>query len=77
METNILKDFANSGLSMDSPSALKTVSSQLFDNNQTGASVVWSLKLTEARLNLVKFTYEIYKQQRKSILIDKGRVKVV
>lgn len=77
METNILKDFANSGLSMDSPSALKTVSSQLFVNNQTGASVVWSLKLTEARLNLVKFTYEIYKQQRKSILIDKGRVKVV
>lgn len=77
METNILKDFANSGLSMDFPSALKTVSSQLFVNNQTGASVVWSLKLTEARLNLVKFTYEIYKQQRKSILIDKGRVKVV
>lgn len=77
METNILKDFANSGLSMDSPSALKTVSSQLFVNNQTGAYVVWSLKLTEARLNLVKFTYEIYKQQRKSILIDKGRVKVV
>lgn len=76
METNILKDFANSGLSMDSPSALKTVSSQLFVNNQTGAYVVWSLKLTEARLNLVKFTYEIYKQQRKSILIDKGRVKV-
>ena len=62
---------------MDFPSALKTVSSQLFVNNQTGASVVWSLKLTEARLNLVKFTYEIYKQQRKSILIDKGRVKVV
>lgn len=77
METNILKDFANSGLSMDSPSALKTVSSQLFVNNQTGAYVVWSLKLTEARLNLVKFTYEICKQQRKSILIDKGRVKVV
>ena len=77
METNILKDFTNSGLSMDSPSALKTVSSQLFVNNQTGAYVVWSLKLTEARLNIVKFTYEIYKQQRKSILIDKGRVKVV
>ena len=77
METNILKDFANSGVSMDFPSALKTVSSQLFVNNQTGASVVWSLKLTEARLNLVKFSYEIYKQQRKSILIDKGRVKVV
>lgn len=77
METNILKDFANSGLSMDFPSALKTVSSQLFVNNQTGASVVWCLKLTEARLNLVKFTYEICKQQRKSILIDKGRVKVV